>query len=287
MSRLLATARPSRAARLRVSGSVKRRPPVPTVPRQRERLLGTLATARVDLSGVHPSWWNPRVQEESPAVQRIVAASAPACQPGGTRRALARLPRYGRCAVDQSRGADWTLALWTERLVGGEPERPDDPPAIFVLSRLSPRAAYRLCHMMGIAIRVLAGQDQEHDSPARIRHWEWLQTRLASVNLRFRVQARVTCSRSLLPRWHGGIMRRGSAGNPRPAADRLRAVPRPLGPSTLAIPHHQARPFLDGFRLQAFGYRVAIGIADLESGLGTAHPGRTVGDRLAESGSLS
>jgi hypothetical protein len=157
----------------------------------REQLRRThAATARVELGRVHPSWWIRALQEESPAVQRIVAASAPAVVGQAVRDGL--LLDSQDMAVERlisPEVLDWTLALWTERLVGGEPERPDDPPAIFVLSRLSPRAAYRLCHMMGIAMRVLAGQDPEHDSPANQARWEWLQTRLASVNLRFRVQA--------------------------------------------------------------------------------------------------
>ena len=63
--------------------------------------------------------------------------------------------------------------------------------------------------MMGIAIRVLAGQDQEHDNPANQARWEWLQTRLASVNLRFRVQGQGDVQSVTAPRWRGGIMRRG------------------------------------------------------------------------------
>ena len=43
----------------------------------------------------------------------------------------------------------WALSLWTERLVGGEPGRPDDPPVIAAMSGLSPRAGYRLCRYAG------------------------------------------------------------------------------------------------------------------------------------------
>jgi len=150
------------------------------------------ATARVDLGRVHPSWWIRALQEESPAVQRIVAASAPAFVSQPVRDGL--LLDSQDMAVPRSINPEvlsWTLALWTERLVGGEPERPDDPPALLVFSRLSPRAGYRLCQMTGIAKGVLAGQDPGNHSPgpADQARWEWLQTRLASVDLRFRVQA--------------------------------------------------------------------------------------------------
>ena len=53
--------------------------------------------------------------------------------------------------------ASWVLALWTERLVGGEAGRADDPPAIALLVRLSPRAGYRVCRMAGLCKLILAG----------------------------------------------------------------------------------------------------------------------------------
>jgi hypothetical protein len=151
------------------------------------------ATARVDFGRVHPSWWVRALQEESPAVQRVVAASAPAFVSQPVRDGLL-LDSQG-IAVERSINPEvlsWTLALWTERLVGGEPERHDDPPALLVFSRLSPRAGYRLCQMTGIAKGVLAGEDPGNHRPGPVdqARWEWLQTRLASVDLQFRVQAR-------------------------------------------------------------------------------------------------
>jgi hypothetical protein len=166
------------------------------------------ATARVDLGRVHPSWWVRALQEESPAVQRIVAASAPALVSQPVRDGL--LLDAQDMAVPRSISPEvlsWTLALWTERLVGGEPERPDDPPALLVFSRMSLRAGYRLCQMMGIAKGVLAGQDPGNHTPgpADRARWEWLQTRLASVDLRFRVQAETdvqSISAPKVPRRH-------------------------------------------------------------------------------------
>ena len=171
------------------------------------------ATARVDLGRVHPSWWIRALQEESPAVQRVVAASAPAFVGQPVRDGL--LLDSQDLAVERSINPEvlgWALALWTERLVGGEPERPDDPPAILVLSRLSPRAGYRLCHMTGIAKGVLAGQDPGNIARARrIRRAgsgskpDWQASISGSGSRR-----RVTFNRSPLPKCRAGIMRRGS-----------------------------------------------------------------------------
>ena len=63
--------------------------------------------------------------------------------------------------------ASWVMALWTERLVGGEAERADDSPAIIVLARLSPRAGYRLCRLAGFCKLILAGRAVEAATPAR------------------------------------------------------------------------------------------------------------------------
>jgi hypothetical protein len=196
VSRIWRRLDPSRAARLR---EVWERGPTALGSDDPDAALDQLrrthaATARVDLERVHPSWWIRALQEESPAVQRIVAATAPAMVGQTVRDGL--LLDSGDMAVERSINPEvlsWTLALWTERLVGGEPERPDDPPAILVLSRLSPRAGYRLCHMMGIVKGVLAGRDPADHGPgpadqAQARR-EWLQTRLASVDLAFRIQA--------------------------------------------------------------------------------------------------
>jgi hypothetical protein len=151
------------------------------------------ATARVDLARVHPSWWIRALQEESPAVQRVVAASAPAFVGQAVRDGL--LLDSQDMAVERSINPEvlsWTLALWTERLVGGEVERADDPPALLALSLLSNRAGYRLCQMVGVAKGVLAGQDpgyHPHGQADRVR-WEWLESRLARVDLQNRILAR-------------------------------------------------------------------------------------------------
>jgi hypothetical protein len=139
-----------------------------------------VAGARVEPAQVHPSWWVRALKEESQAVQRLVAREAPA---------FLREPLQSGLLLDlddlhSERAASaevvsWVLALWTERLVGGEIERSDDPPAIIVLGRLSPRAGYRLCRLAGHCKLSLAGQIETDAGRAsnRARH-EWLESRL-------------------------------------------------------------------------------------------------------------
>jgi hypothetical protein len=101
----------------------------------------------------------------------------------------------------------WVLSLWTERLVGGEPERADDPPAIVALTRLAPRSGYRLCDAAGLAKLAVAGEEPKkdlHRQPLRAR-WEWLQARLATADAGVQEQARrdVQAGSANVPSRHG------------------------------------------------------------------------------------
>ena len=76
-----------------------------------------------DLDRVHPSWWLRALQDESPAVSRLIAAHGPVRRPG-SRSPPSRVSIQEDRVADLARNADatgWVLALWTERLVGGEP----------------------------------------------------------------------------------------------------------------------------------------------------------------------
>jgi hypothetical protein len=151
------------------------------------------ASARVDLGAVHPSWMIRALNEESPAVQRIVVASFP-------ERARHRL--QAELLLDSEdlkseRAADpacreWVLGLWTERLVGGEPARNDDPPAVIAMTRLPPRAGYGLCRAAGLAKMMLAGQlpGKRRSGPERSARWEWLRSRLEAADAEFAAQVR-------------------------------------------------------------------------------------------------
>jgi hypothetical protein len=144
-------------------------------------------SARVELGRVHPSWWVRALLEESPAVQRVVAAALPEFvrHPVQAGLLLDSQDLLSERAVDPE-VLGWILGLWSERLVGGEPERPDDPPAIIALSRLSPRAGYGLCRLAGFCKMLLAGQTPGGD---RAR-WDWLRGRLAAAGSEFQAEAR-------------------------------------------------------------------------------------------------
>jgi hypothetical protein len=163
----------------------------------RGRALDTLrkmhqATAAVDLARVHPTWLVRALLEESPAVQRLVTASFT----GAARhRVQAGLLLDSRDLVSERSAApevaSWVMGLWTERLIGGEPERPDDPPALIELVRLTPRAGYRLCRMAGFCKLILAGEPPHyrHAGVDRTRY-DWLAGRLANVDTDLRALAR-------------------------------------------------------------------------------------------------
>jgi hypothetical protein len=151
------------------------------------------ASTRLDLVRVHPSWCVRALVDESPAVQRAVTAAL---------HESIRHPVQAGLLLDtqdlrSQRRADpetlgWVLGLWAERLVGGEPERPDDPPAIVALSRLSPRAGYGLCRLAGFCKLLLAGRQPrgERLRSSRQERWEWLRGRLAAASVEFRAEAR-------------------------------------------------------------------------------------------------
>jgi hypothetical protein len=115
------------------------------------------AEARTDFLRVHPSWWVRGLQDESPAVQRAVAWHGPP-------QVRAALQRGLFLADDEIRptrpphplALRWALNLWPERLVGGPPSRPDDPPVIVALSGLHRAARYRLLVTVGLAKLAIA-----------------------------------------------------------------------------------------------------------------------------------
>lgn len=158
------------------------------------------AMAKVDLTRVHSSWLVRALREESPSVQRLVAASL-----GDSlrHRVQAGLLLDSRDLVSE-RAADpevasWVMELWTERLVGDEAERMDDSPAVAALVRLKPPAGYRLCRMAGFCKLILAGEPLVCRGAAtyQARH-NWLAGRLAEAGAELKAVARrdVETSRS-------------------------------------------------------------------------------------------
>jgi hypothetical protein len=158
------------------------------------------ATARVDLLRIHPSWWVRALREESPAVQRLVPASLAASLRDHLQSGLLLDSRD--LVSERVIGPEvlsWVMALWTERLVGGEVERADDSPAVIVLSRLSPGAGYRLCRLVGFCKLVLAGEPRAgHTGASERARREWLTGQLAKADPDLRTLARrdVEASRS-------------------------------------------------------------------------------------------
>jgi hypothetical protein len=150
------------------------------------------AMARVDLARVHPSWLVRALREESPAVQRLVASALRGCLRDQVQAGLLLdskdLLSERSAAVEV---ASWVMALWTERLLGSEAEQANDPPAIIVLARMSPRAGYRLCRLAGLCKLILSEQPQRGHAAAseRARH-EWLTGRLAAADADLRMLAR-------------------------------------------------------------------------------------------------
>jgi hypothetical protein len=158
------------------------------------------AMSRVDLTRVHPSWLVRALREESPAVRRAVASALT----GSLRHQVqAGLLLDSEDLLSERAAAaevvPWVMALWTERLVGGEAERANDPPAIIVLARLPLRAGYCLCRMAGLCKLILADQPQRGrpGETERARH-EWLAGRLADADgdLRTRAKRDVESGRS-------------------------------------------------------------------------------------------
>jgi hypothetical protein len=167
------------------------------------------ASARVELSAVHPSWLIRALKEESNAVQRIVVASFPE----QVRHRLQAELLLDSEDLKSERAADpacreWALRLWTERLVGGERQRPDDPPPVVAMTRLSPRVGYGLCRAAGLGKMMLVGQmpAKRRLGPHRRAGWEWLHGRLAATDADFQHQARrdvqSVAASKIPPRFH-------------------------------------------------------------------------------------
>lgn len=134
-------------------------------PRSPEQALDLLQHShrfqcRADTAKVHSSWWIRALKDESPAVRRAIARHGPAQQSPAAREE----PRIEREPTESHNPeptvAGWVLSLATERLVGGEPVRSDEPAAIVALAALSSRELYRLCHAAGQSKTVLAGDPQ-------------------------------------------------------------------------------------------------------------------------------
>ena len=154
-----------------------------------------IAMARVELPQVHPTWLIRALQDESPAVQRLVSDSVPEPLKHSLQAGL--LLDAQDIASDhavQPMFREWVMGLWTERLLGGEPSRSDDSPALAAVCRLGGPSGYRLCRMAGIGKMVLATDKpgKAFQSPVRRSRAEWLHGRLSNLGSEFRGAQRRT-----------------------------------------------------------------------------------------------
>lgn len=80
------------------------------------------SSARVDPVRVNGSWWVRALREESPAVQRVVAAAAPETVRSSVQAGLLLDNDDLRAErVPDPEVLAWVMSLWSERLVGGAP----------------------------------------------------------------------------------------------------------------------------------------------------------------------
>ncbi len=134
-------------------------------PHDPERALDLLRQShrlqcRADMGRVHSTWWMRALQDESPAVRQSIARYWPnQLGAAATEEPCTKKEADERHNPDPT-VAGWVLALATERLVGGEPVRYDEPPAIVALAALSSRDLYRLSHATGQFKTLLAGDPQ-------------------------------------------------------------------------------------------------------------------------------
>jgi hypothetical protein len=139
---------------------------------------------RADLVQLHSSWCARALQDESPAVRRLLASHTPRALPAWAGETGDRDP--------DSEVTSWVLALWTERLVGGEPVGHDEPLVIIALAGFSNLERYRLCQTVGLAKMILAAGLEllAAGAPAVQARSLWLGERLKSVDARAQEWAR-------------------------------------------------------------------------------------------------
>lgn len=136
--------------------------------------IGDLRAARSaqfgpDPARVHPSWYVRALQDESPAVRRVVIGSTAGPLRSDLLRGLGIDPAdLAADHPDDPEARRVALALWTERLVGDDPPRLDDPPAIAALATLGPVGLYRLARLCGLAKRAILPETAAGDSRALV-----------------------------------------------------------------------------------------------------------------------
>ena len=115
--------------------------------------------AHIDPNRVHPTWWVRALQDETPAVRRAVVDDAPPRARGVILQGLGLAEADLTTAHPADPGATAVArALWSERLVGGPPPGPDDPPVAHALAGEG-RRLQRLAAALGAAKLAAAGRE--------------------------------------------------------------------------------------------------------------------------------
>jgi hypothetical protein len=211
-----------------------------------------LLQSRADLDRVHPSWWIRALQDEPRSVQRLVASHAAPAVGIAVREAFHLEDAEASPVAAHREAAGWVMALWTERLVGGEPAGNDEPVAIQALTRLSLREVVRLVHAAGVARVVLAGDPggligPRPEAVARGRWFrDWFQEQFGFEETRPRDWAEREVQRARLPQ---GLSRRRQLGM--------------LGLNTIARLLMDADPYRVRWALQHLPYPVAKRVRSL------------------------
>jgi hypothetical protein len=176
------------AERLRaLSGGRCTVPSQPATAQERLRHMHA-ASMRVDLNRVHPSWCVRALQEESPAVRRVVAASVPDSLRDCLRRGLLLEAHdlTGERLADPD-VLSWALVFWAERLVGGDPSRALDPPVIAILTQYRARVGYAVCRLAGAIKLELVGRQPplERPGPTWAARKKWIEDSATGTDPQF------------------------------------------------------------------------------------------------------
>ena len=127
-----------------------------------------ISEAVFDVDRVHPSWLVRALQGESPSVVRAIIANSPEA---GKARLCTALGFDSQALIPDGPthpdALTWSQSFWAERLVGGAPIGPSDPPVIVAIAGLSPKELARLIRTIGLARLAMAENSPDQDPGGR------------------------------------------------------------------------------------------------------------------------
>ena len=193
----------------------------------------------------------PRPERRVPGRQAADRHARPSSCPGSRCRRI-RVPSAGDLVQSPSPNAevlDWVLALWTERLVGGEPPHPSEPPVILALSSLSPpcSTAFATLSVWPGSLLLVIRRTMADSRPGRTRqawyedwflHQSWPRKRRPESSAGEISTGQPGRTRARVPAQTGGARPDVDC----PTAHRSRAAPRSVGVAACPLPDRQANP---------------------------------------------